>query len=179
MSRSDHNGQATALTVLTPIVPGREGDLRAVLEALPTGSASPLARVPRTHVARFAIIDRLVEDDVPRQDRLRFQYLLFSSSLDGDVESYLTDICTHMPDEADAIWSHCSGYPGSAEAARFRRFVLDHRITSSFFFSAYPEATVHDVRTARVLREQLLAFVLGARGLDAAGRLESFRTAFP
>ncbi|MDQ4041149.1 MAG: hypothetical protein M3141_05310, partial [Actinomycetota bacterium] len=84
---SDRSGQATALTSFIPIVPEREDDLRAHLRGLPRGSESPLASLPRTHVARWVIIDRLPSDP-PQPDRLEASYLLFTSSVDGEVESH-------------------------------------------------------------------------------------------
>ena len=53
-----HNvsGQAYALSVLTPILDGHAPELTAHLESLAEGDASPLARVPGTHIARWAVI---------------------------------------------------------------------------------------------------------------------------
>jgi hypothetical protein len=175
---SDRSGQARALTALTPIRPGRESELRALLRALPRGPDSPLARLERTHFARWVVIDRLPPDP-PRPDRLNAPYLLFTSNLDGDVESYLRELCERMPAEAHEIWSRCAGYPGVDDAAAFTRWLLAHHVPTSFFVAAYPQATVRDVRNGLAAREQLLRFVLRARDLDPAARLAAFRAEFP
>ena len=53
------SGQAYALTVVTPILDGHVQALTEHLEALPEGPGSPLARVPGTHLARWAVIDQV------------------------------------------------------------------------------------------------------------------------
>ena len=55
------SGQAYALMVLTPITPGREQELRDLLEGY-TEASSPLARLPRTHFGRWVILDDFVRD---------------------------------------------------------------------------------------------------------------------
>jgi len=174
---SDRSGQARALTSFTPIVSGRAGELRAYLRGLPRGPASPLARLLRTHFARWVIIDRLPTDP-PDPDRLEQPYLLFTSCIDGEADSYLRELAEQLPGEAETIWSHCRGFPGARDAGAFARWLLDHHVPTSFFVANYPKATVHDVRQSLAAHEQLLRFALDTQGLDAPTRLERFRTAF-
>ena len=42
-------GEAYGLTVMHPILPGHDVELAALLDEIPGGDASPLARVPGTH----------------------------------------------------------------------------------------------------------------------------------
>jgi hypothetical protein len=175
---SDRSGQASALTAFTPIDSGRAEELQAYLRALPLGAESPLARLPRTHLARWVIVDRLPTDP-PKSDTLDRPYLLFTCCIDGDVESYLRELAERLPEEADAIWGHCAGCPGARDAAAFTRWLLDHHVPTALFVAAYPNATVHDVRGSLAARDQLLRFVLGAQELDPEARLERFRAAFP
>jgi hypothetical protein len=176
---SDRSGQARGLTTFVPITPGEETALHEHVRALPRGAASPFARSTRTHVARWVIIDRLPTRCVPRPDRLRRHHLLFSASFDGEETSYLTEVTRLLGDEVPAIWGHCVGFPGVADVERFVSWLLEHRVRNSFFFSAYPHATVHDVRNALAARDQALAFALRAQDLDPPARLRAFREAFP
>jgi len=175
---SDKSGQARALTTFVPIVPGREQALHEHVNAFPRGAGSTLARSPRTHVGRWVIIDRLPTSAVPRPDRLRRWQLLFSTSFDGDEPGYLREIVDVLGDEVAAVWSHCVGFPGPAADA-FIPWLLEHKVRNSFFFSAYGNATVHDVRNALVARERALELALHAQDLDPAARLRAFREAFP
>lgn len=58
--RYNRCGQAYGLTVLTPVTPSRESSLGRHLQALAAGDASPLARVPGTHFARWVLIGDVV-----------------------------------------------------------------------------------------------------------------------
>lgn len=169
-------GQAYALTVITPIIPGREAGLRTYLENLPTGADSPLAKVTSTHVARWVIIPQLVYQGRPQKpDALKSQYLLFSSSLDGDLDPYLDLLCARMAAEIEAIWGCCAGYPGLEDRGRFKRWIRHNQIDSQFFVAAYPHSTVAQVRAALDLKERILAFALEAQGMDDEQLHKAFR----
>lgn len=176
---SDRSGQARALTIFTPIRPGEEDPLKEYLRALPRAADSPLARSERTHVARWLIVERLPSECVPRPDRLRRHQLLFSSSFDGDETSYLEGLEKLLAPEIPEIWGRCEGFPGLQSGGAFVAWLFEHRMPTSFFFSAYPDAKVHDVRNALTTRDQALAFALRAQDLDPQSRLQAFREAFP
>src|SRR6185503_15210075 len=85
------SGQAYALTVLTPIKDGQAAALIAHLDALGEGDASPLSRVPGTHIARWVVIDdvKFQGHGQRHHDKLTAQRLLLSSNFDGDLDVYL------------------------------------------------------------------------------------------
>ena len=118
-----HNvsGQAYALTVLTPIIDGHEAELTAHLEGLEEGDASPLARVPGTHIARWVVMDQVdLQGAGQRRHDALPPRLLFSSNFDGELDAYLEGLRTGMAEDADAIWGHCRGYPGHGDGAGLR-----------------------------------------------------------
>ena len=106
----DRSGQAGALTVLTPIAPGAEPDLRAYLESLRAGP-SPLARLPGTHFGRWVIVGDLVAEDERKPDHLAGPHLLFTASFDGPLDTYLDELCKELAAEAKEIWGRCAGAP--------------------------------------------------------------------
>jgi hypothetical protein len=172
-------GSAYALTTFAPIIPGHEEDLRAYIEGLPTGPDSPLARLDALHLSRLQIFDHLVhQGDKQKPDRLESNYLVFTSSFDGDLDSYLDMICERIPAEADTWWGHCVGYPGTSDRAAFKRYITDHQAHTSLFASAYPTGTVAKVHDALALRDQLVDFAADAQGLDAAVLQERFLASF-
>ena len=107
------SGQAYALTVLTPIAPGGEEDLRRYLEGL-RATGSPLARLPRTHFGRWVIVADFVPEDERRPDHLASPYLLFTTCFDGALDSYLDELCAELAAEAREIWGRCAGAPQPA-----------------------------------------------------------------
>lgn len=178
-----HNvcGQAYSLTVLTPIRDAEEPILARYLNALGSGDASPLARVPGTHFARWVIIDDVIDEgrEEGEREHLRHGRLLFTSNLDGDLGRYLEALRTGLGPAADEIWGHCVGYPGSQDPEQFADYLRHHQIDSSLFFAAYGDRTVQQVRRSLARRTQLIAFALRAQGLGSAELQAAFLTEFP
>ena len=112
------------LTVLAPILPGKDTDLRARLRAIGddiTGKRlSPalprpdiaFVRSRRIHFARFAILN----DPDRGSGRTR---LLFASVYDGALDEHLDELVS-ITSDMDAIWGACEGYTG---VAGFRSFI--------------------------------------------------------
>ena len=166
-----HNvlGQSYALTVLTPIIAGHEIALRTHLHGLPTAGDSPFARVPRTHFARWVIMPQPAFEGPPmRPDPWKSQYLIFTSCFDGDLPSYLDDLCRLIGPEVDAVWRHCVAYPGSEDAAAFARYLRHNQIDTEVYFAAYPHATVDQVRASLALKDRLVKFVVATQGATDA-----------
>jgi hypothetical protein len=172
-------GGVFALTVFTPILPGHEAELRAHLAALPVGAESPLARLDALHLSRIQVIGELVDQGPPhRRETLKRSHLLFTSTVDGDLDPYLDAICERIGAEADGWWGHCDGYPGTGDRAAFRRWIRAHKVDTSLLAVANPGATVRDVRESLALRERVVDFAAEVQGLDAAALRERFLAAF-
>ena len=177
--RHNMSGQAYSLTMLAPILEGHETRLAQYLDALQEGAASPLARVSGTHFARWVVIgDVVYETHRQKRDRLTLARLLFTSNFDGPLEPYLEAVRTGLGDVADEIWSHCAGYPGSADASAFARYVRSHQIESSLFFAAYGDRTVEDVQRSLALRRTMIEFALRTQGMPATELQAAFRETF-
>ena len=164
----DRSGQAGALTVLTPIAPGAEPDLRAYLGGLRAGP-SPLARLPRTHFGRWVIVAELVpEKDEPEPDHLAGPYLLFTASFDGAVDTYLDQLCDELAAQAQEIWGRCTGAPQPAAGAPLKAYLRANHHKTGFFVAAYPKATVGKVRAALAQRDDAIAFARDAQSMEPA-----------
>lgn len=178
MSRSTNVfGGAYLLMVLTPIRPGEEDALRAYLEGLGgsgDGERSPLARLPRTHVGRWLVLDDLPQDPAAPHDHLDLRYLLFTSAFDGDVSSYLDELVAALAPEAGEIWGRCVGCPEPAAGAELKRYLRHNQLDAGFFFAAYPDSTVADVLRALDKRARLAAFVLRTQGMEPGAVREQF-----
>jgi hypothetical protein len=171
-------GNTYALTVITPIARGAEAPLRGYLEGL-HDAGSPFARLPRTHFGRWVIVPRFVPDPSERRpDDLGCPYLLFSVTLDGDPYSYLDELCDELGDEAERIWGACVGAPAPARGPALKAYLLHNQIHTGLFFSAYPDATVTDVRHALRERDRAVAFAVTAQGMEAAALQHAFLDEF-
>jgi hypothetical protein len=175
---SNVNGQAYALTVITPIQPGAEDELTNHLQRL-THESSPFAKLPRTHFGRWVVVPGFVQaEGQPKPDLLSTQYLLFTSNFDGDRDSYLDHLCGALGDEAAAIWGRCVGCPSPASGAELKAYLLHNQVRTGFFYAAYPEATVPTVQAAIGVREKMIALARDTQGFEAAQVQQAFDAAF-
>jgi hypothetical protein len=171
-------GKTYSLMVWTPIRPGEEAALRAYLDDLDK-DASPLAKLPRTHMARWIIVpDMPVAPGTDLRDPLGTQFLLFTSNFDGDADSYLRELVELMPEAAAAIWSHCVACPQPAEGAALKAYLHRNQVDSGVAFAAYPNASVVQIRTALDKRARLIDFVVRAQEMTPAKRRKAFLEEF-
>jgi hypothetical protein len=169
----------SALSVLAPIVEGREDRLTRHLDGLPDGDGSPLARVPGTHFARWTVISDVIhQGNGQRRDHLKASRLLFASTFDGPLAAYLEALRTGLGADADTIWGHCLGYPGRGEPEAFAGWLRAHQLVSELSFAAH-EQTVGEVRSNLELRARLIDFALGSQDLPPEQLQSGFRERFP
>jgi hypothetical protein len=168
-----------ALTVLTPIAPGAEPSLRAYLEGFEEQGESPFARLPRTHFGRWVIVPGFITAKSQRHEEdLGGPWLLFSATFDGDRDSYLDELGSVLGDEAEQIWGSCIGAPQPARGPALRPYLIHNQIDTGLFFSAYPEATVQQVRASLHDRDRTIAFAVRAQDMSADELHQAFLEEF-
>lgn len=163
-------GQAYAFLAITPIAAGRDGFLRDVLRRIDEREESPFARLEQVHFARWVVLDdfHTGEDYHPDdEDHLEVPYLIFSACVDGDRNSFLTDLANELADEAEEVWSHCVGVD-AADPVDLRRYLLHNQIDSGLFYSAYPHTTAPEVRRVTKAQRELRALAVRRHELSPA-----------
>jgi hypothetical protein len=169
-------GQAYALTVLTPITPGTEDDLRATLARFER-DGSPFAELGRTHFARWVVLEDFINDpSQPTEDHLGCHYLLFSATLDGELDSYLNVLCA--TDWAAGVWGACIGAPDPVESPALKAYLRHNQIDTGLFFCAYPDARVERVRRSLALRQKTIDFAADAQELAPTALQQAFLEKF-
>jgi hypothetical protein len=169
-------GQAYALTVLTPILPEAEDRLRATLATFKSDS-SPL-ELRRTHFARWVVVNDFVNDpSQPTNDHLACHYLLFTATLDGELESYLDWLCA--TDWAADVWGACIGAPDPPQGPALKAYLEHNQIDTGLFFSAYPDARVEQVHRCLKVRADTIEFAAAAQEMDPQTLQREFLTRFP
>lgn len=160
------NGNVYGLTILSPIIdderatPSHDLKIREYLATLPTGEESPFALAPGTHLARLVVMDDVIYVGAPAcEEHLRSKYLVFESNCDGDLESYLRGLASSVPEHLDAIWSHCVGYPGAANAQAFIDYMKACQIETTFFFAAVNDKSVPETLSALQTQRAVADFI--------------------
>jgi hypothetical protein len=195
-SRENQCGQAYGLTMLSPILPGRDhvDAIRAAIAALPVGAESPFHRTAATHTARWVIVDGLPgQDEGTSEDILKSRYLLFDANFDTDddgLDGYLRAFSRELAGEIRAIYSHCVAFDGSASA--FPTYARRCQIPTTFYFSDYAQTQrgkAPNVIRALALQRDFIRLVIrlqeierplppGAPAKDRAAAMQSAFAAF-
>jgi len=111
------------------------------LLARTTFNQGELVGIPTIHYARWLIID----------DRL-----VFFSNYDGSWDSYLGDFVDQAAWGLTAVWSHTLGFPsaffifgrGARDIERFKAWTRKNQVVTQFWYSAFPQHTVRNIRDA-------------------------------
>jgi hypothetical protein len=146
MEPSATDGQAHELTVIVPLKPGGAEKTRELLKQ----RTSDEARVRRDAMGNLHDMRVAFFDNDTR--------MLFATVFDGTWDSYIDDFASKMPDQIDALFAEVEDYPGIRDP-RVKDVLRKYQIRSDQFYSAYPNATVTQIRKAlRVLKawEELL-----------------------
>jgi len=154
----------TQLSILTAVLDGHVDALRSTIEAIPLGDQSPFASVAGTHNGRWVVVTpKPIAPDT---------LLMSSATIDRPVAEWLVDFLGVLGPTADAIWSHCAGWP--SEASRQLDWLTTHRVHSALSFATWdvPAAEIIDALATRARVERL---VLRAQGLDAPALLAAYR----
>ncbi len=170
---ANQSGSVYGLTVLSPIlndahaVPSHDLQIRKYLATLPTGADSPFAIAPGTHLARLVVMDDVVYVGMPVcEEHLKSKYLVFESNCDGDLDTYLTGLAARVPHHLDAIWSHCTGYPGATDITAFLRYIKACQLETTFFFAAVNDKSVTDTLIALQTQRAVADFIATHQGMD-------------
>lgn len=142
-------GQVTELTLIANLKPDKVAAYKAILaraQASPNGAL--FKKIPTIHFARWVVFDNDTR-------------LLFTSNFDGSWEAYIRDFSVQAPDEMDAVFNACEGYPekGSRDFPAFMQFVRDHQVPTNLFYAAYPDASVKAVLKALEVKKLTDDFV--------------------
>jgi hypothetical protein len=167
------SGKAVAFNVITPMTSVATGLVGLLLWFFDTSkwtqkTAQKLSFLPFVH---WVIIRR---DQFPHvdqtqpQERLKYNYLFFLSTFNGPWGPYIDAFADVLNDALDAVWFWSKGYPFATPVTGLKAYIIRNQIESDHSYSAYPGASVRDVRSAVELYKDLKSFAERSRNLDPA-----------
>ena len=134
-------GQVQEFTLIMNLKPGGAERLRKKLASdskFGNENNAVVDRVGTLHDMRFTIFDNDTR-------------LLFASTFDGDWDTYIDDFASRIPDLIDVAFGEVDDYPGIKDP-NIKDFIVKHQVTSTYFYSAYPNASVRDVWKAMKIK---------------------------
>jgi hypothetical protein len=178
---ANQSGSVYGLTILSPIRqdPNAETShncaIRLKLAALPQDEFSPFAKLSNTHMARLVVMDDVVYVGMPScEEHLKSQYLVFETNFDGDLDIYLARMVRDIPDEVDAVWQHCWGYPGVQDVGAFIAYMKKCTIPTTFYFADVNNKTVQQTLRALQTQAAVAQFIEQNQGRSPAELQKSF-----
>jgi hypothetical protein len=156
------DGQAICITVFSTVKWwGRFWLALVFLYARLVPSAhGKLAKLSFIHFARWSLVTGLPEQ------RLRHPQLFFESNFNGGWQEYIDAFSHILTKGMTMFWGSSYGYPTPLPTGPFKKYIQEHELPASYFYSAYPEATTTIVLSALRLDERLAEFRTRTRGMD-------------
>jgi hypothetical protein len=175
------NGQSYAFAAVTPIITGStEGvihvaELRSELARVNATTPSPISRLDGTHFLRWNILDGMPQLGLPmKEDLLKSKYLLLETDFDGDRDTWIDAFAATLPELVTSVYRHCVGFPGLAQPAPFREYLVACQLDTTLDFAPFSAAPLDRVLRALETQRRFVAFVQQAQGRSD----EELRAAF-
>jgi hypothetical protein len=127
-------GRSNEFTLIMNLKPGGADRLRKKLASssdIGGQNQKLIDRMGTVHDLRFLTFDNDTR-------------LLFASTFDGDWDAYINDFAAHIPDQIDLIFGEVEGAPG-IRSPNVKDWIAKHQVSATYFYSAYPNASVRDI----------------------------------
>ena len=105
--------------------------------------------------------------DGQEAEKLHYDYLFFMSAFNGPWGPYIDAFSDVLARALDVVWFWSVGYPGARPVTPLKSYITHNQIETDHFYSAYPGASVRDVRAALEIKKALAEFAESANRLRA------------
>jgi hypothetical protein len=176
---SNINGKVYALNVVTPMKTWKTWILRTVFFVL--WNVKPLQNdlinLSFIQFARWVIIPR---NKFPyaggnqKRESLQYDYLLFFSNFNGTWNQYIDAFSAVLSKGLNLIWHWSEKYPGSVPITPFKQYIAQVQFDTDYYYTAYPQATANDVKSAHIVQQAVNTLSTKAESLTP----EQFQQAY-
>jgi hypothetical protein len=156
-------GKAYAMNVITPVrwyLAWFNKFIFWVALKFPS-TLSGLITLSLIHYARWVIIGKNqfphLDPKQPRED-LAYSYMLFFSNFNGSWDQYVDSFTFAIPSGLDMFWKWNIRYPHSVALSPFHKYIKYNQIETLHYYNAYPLAASNDVKSAKTVKDALIAF---------------------
>jgi len=176
---SNINGKVYAINVITPMRPWKTYILRSLFFLLDhiKPLQSKLINLSFIQFARWAILRQHKFPNVGQAagpESMTYDYLLFFSNFNGTWNQYIDAFAAVLGRELNLVWRWSEKFPGSVPVTGFKEYIARVQFDTDYYYTAYPEATANDVKSAHIVQKALDDFSVNAETLSA----EQFRDAY-
>src|ERR1044071_1415768 len=157
-SDSMSNSDVTQGNVRPGLKAGRLNEFTLIMKLKP-GGADRLRKKLASN-SKFTNQNQVFADRIGTLHDLRFVIfdndtrLLFATTFDDDWDAYINDFAALIPDLIDIVFEEVEDYPG-IRSPDIKDYIVKSQVTSTYFYSAYPDASVRDIRKAMKVKSGL------------------------
>ncbi len=87
------------------------------------------------------------------RESLRYDYLLFFSNFNGTWNQYIDAFSAVLSKGLNLIWRWSEKYPGSVPITPFKQYIAQVQFDTDYYYTAYPQATANDVKSAHIVQQ--------------------------
>jgi hypothetical protein len=113
------------------------------------------------HYASWVIIKKTrfprLDQSQPQED-LTYSYMLFFSNFNGSWDQYIDSFTFAIPSGLDMFWKWNIRYPKSVALTPFHKYIKYNQIETIHYYNAYPLAASNDIKSAKAVKNALVAF---------------------
>lgn len=157
-------GKSYAMNVITPLKWYTRWLSKAVflIAWVRPNTTKGLVTLSLIHYAKWVVLKpsqfpRLSKDQ-PRED-LKYNYMMFFSNFNGSWDQYVDSFSSSIPGGLDLFWIKNVKYPKSLPMLPFHDYITANQIWTNHYFNSTPMAASNDVKSAKRVKEHLLAFI--------------------
>ena len=157
-------GKAYAMNAITPMH-GYTSWLNRLFfwaSSVYTPFLSGLLTLSLIHYARWVIIKPSQFPNLghgqPKED-LKYHYMFFFSNFNGSWDQYVDSFSSAIPKGLNLFWTRNIQYPGSVPMLPFHHYITRNQVWTDHYYNAYPMASSNDVKSAKRVKQALLAFI--------------------
>jgi hypothetical protein len=126
------------------------------------------------HFASWTILWPKDFKRIERRANLAHAYLLFCSNFTGTWDEYVEAFSSAIPAEVNILFRWSEKYPGSVPTEPLKQWSRNNQFDTEYYWNAYPDASIIDVRAALHLRDCFDSFLVESIGLTD----DEFSTAY-
>jgi hypothetical protein len=176
---SNINGKVYAMNAITPMRPWKTWILRAFFFILGNIKHLQLDLINLSFIqfARWVIVPRHrfpYLGQTQEREALKYDYLLFFSNFNGTWNQYIDAFSAVLSGGLNLVWRWSEKFPGSVPVTSFKEYIARVQFDTDYYYTAYPQATANDVKSAHIVQNAFDALSSGVESRTP----EQFREAY-
>jgi hypothetical protein len=154
---SNINGKVYAMNAITPMKPWKTWVLQAIFFVLGhvPSLQHDLINLSFIEFARWVAVPRRRFPHLANgqnKEVLQYDYLLFFSNFNGTWNQYIDAFSAVLASGLNLIWRWSEKFPGSVPVTLFKEYISRVQFDTDYYYTAYPQATANDLKSAHVVQ---------------------------